>query len=59
MEFKYKASADAYVEYINATEYFYAVVNDKFVTVSAKHDGIVDSDEKNFLEKLVNGKPLT
>ncbi|MCL1794027.1 MAG: hypothetical protein FWG34_09165 [Oscillospiraceae bacterium] len=58
VEFKDNATADAYFEYINATEFWYAVANDKFVAVSAKHDGIVDSDEKNFLEKLVNGKPL-
>ena len=59
VEFKDSVSADAYAEYINSTEYWYAVINDKFVTVSLKQDGIINTDEKNFLEKLINGKPLT
>ena len=58
-EFKDKASADAYEKDINTREYFYAIANDKFVMVLAKKDGIIDSNEKNFFEKVLNGKPLT
>jgi hypothetical protein len=58
LEFKDKASADNYAEYINTDEDHLAVVSDKFLTIAEAHHGVAHASEKTFLENLINGRSV-
>jgi len=57
LEFKDKASAGEYAEYITDDNNF-AILNGSFIAIADARYGIAYENEKAFLENLINGREI-